>query len=153
MIADLERRLKVHHQMDHFEANFDRDYPNFDTNRDVVHQLRDIRKYVHEKKDLWEELFKNSLLNSSHCLVYALLAHLLAFRKGIQTEVVRPQNLTTYFHAMLVYDSGEGKQVMKITGRPHKQYEWQGLSSFRIEQRLRYMTPVTNLVNYVWCRD
>ena len=50
MIADLERRLKVHHQMDQFEASFDRDHPDFDTYWEVVHQLRDIRKYVREKK-------------------------------------------------------------------------------------------------------
>lgn len=149
-IEDLGRRLKA----DEVIPDLERAYSPYRPLEVEIplDELRAIKVFLHREKERIRMITRGTLLDSTDCLTLAVTAQLLAYRRGLETRVVRPKNITRYFHAMLEYDSEEGPQVFKLTGRNRK-YEPTPLSNDQIERRITYIRPVVNLVNAVRFRQ
>jgi len=111
-------------------------------------KLRNINHFIFKEWERWNVVAKGSMLDSTDCLTLSVVANLLAHRKGLETRVVRPTQLTRYFHAMLEYDSLNEKETFVVAGRD-RHYEYVPLSVDQIEQRLKYSRIIINLVNYL----
>ena len=145
--VSLERRLKVKENIDRIESFFDKRNNFFKNPRNL---LRNIKMFLHENEDEIKDINQNSKLNSTDCLTLAVIANLLANRKGVKSKIVRPNNLTHYLHAMLEYSTEENKsEIFKLTGRNKNYFSVIYLSPGDIERRLNYIRPVVNFVNYI----
>jgi hypothetical protein len=145
--SDLEVKLGAKEFIDRLEGSFDRsEYSgNF---RNSLNLLRKIKLFLYREWDGWRPLSQDSKLDATDCLTLATITNLLAARKGVETIIVRPKDLTRYFHAMLEYDTGEGKQIFKLAGR-NRNYETLTMPIEQVERRIRYIRPLVNLANSV----
>ena len=147
--TELERRFGIRAHMAALGERFDSAYSNLPESTNNHQTLRRIRGFLSRKKNERRQLFQETRLSSTDCLTIAILANLLAARKGIQTRIARPDKLTKYFHAMLVYsENGSPERVFNLSGRGgYKQYVI--LTPREVETRLGYIKPVIDFANYI----
>jgi len=141
---DLEERLGVKLQMISFENTFDQNYQL--TNSSPLDILRKIKVHLYKQDTHRRELFKGTYLNSTDCLTLAVLENLLADRKGLETVIARPDKISRYFHAVILY--GPNNTIFKVSGR-NRNYDCKVLSPKEVENRLKYIRPVFNFVNTI----
>jgi len=146
---DLESRLKIGNRARALTEMFD-DYADGGGHpHHIEYNLKLIRLFLHRRMPERRALFKGTLLDSTDCLTFATLANLLATRRGIDTRIVRPDDITRYFHAMLTFKTEEGNdRVFKVTGSS-REYKWVSLTPEEVVNKLSYMRPVVNFVNWL----
>jgi len=146
---ELERMFGVRQHVDTLGALLDNNYSNLPKPSNNYQILRRIRVFLSRKKDERRQLLGETNLNSTDCLTLAILANLMAARKGVQTRIARPDKLTKYFHAMLIYsENDEQEKVFNLSGRGgYKHYVI--LTPKEVETRLGYIKPVIDFANYV----
>ena len=81
-ISILEETLEYSSQLDDLERKFDEVYPNFDNSQDYLSSLRQIKIFLGREKEFRYCLLKDTKLKGSDCLTMAILAAILANRKG-----------------------------------------------------------------------
>lgn len=147
---DLESRFDVSSQVNQLAEEFDKFYGARDARSGVgeLQMLRRIKIFLSHKKNNRRDLFKDSKLNSTDCLTLAILANLLAARKGIKTQIARPKNLARYFHAMLVYEQDSRGVLFNLSGRGGYR-EYQVLTPEQVQKRLSYTKPIIDVANYL----
>lgn len=147
--TELERRFDVSHHITALEERMDNGYRSLPEPNNNYQVLRRIRLFLTREKDERRHLLERTRLNSTDCLTIAVLANLLAARKGLQTRIARPNKLIKYFHAMLVYSENNGSEkVFNLSGRGgYKKYVL--LTPKEVDQRLGYIKPVISLANYL----
>lgn len=144
---ELENRLKVNNFIDSLEQEFDKsEYSKCQGTS--LNQLRGIKLFIYREWNKWKPLSEGTLLNSTDCLSLATIAHLLGARKGLETNIVRPKNLSRYFHAMLSYSSENGDNIFVVAGRC-RGYEVLPLRVDQVERRIKYTSPLVNMVNSI----
>ena len=144
-IRYLENSLNARELIDKLEVVYDNSSFSSEA-KNPLNQLRKIKLFLYREWNNIREVSKGTLLDSTDCLTLATIAHLLAYRKGLETKVVRPKNITRYFHAMLEYKSQEETKIFKLSGRNRK-YKSIPLSNTQIEKRIKYIRPIVNFVN------
>ena len=143
--SELEERLEVKNFIDRLEQEFDRsDYSK--NLKNSLNHLRKIKLFLYREWDQWKPLSEETMLDSTDCLSLVTIVHLLASRKGIDTTIVRPKNLSRYFHAMLSYESENGADIFKVAGR-YRKYDCLSMGVDQVERRIKYIRPLVNLVN------
>lgn len=145
--CELEDKLKVKDFIDVLEQKFDNSR-YFKESRSSLNQLRSMKLFLYRDWSEWRLCSQGTLLDSTDCLTLSVITHLLASRKGIDTIVVRPKKISRYFHAMLSYDFGEGKNIFKIAGSNNK-YGCVPLKESQIQRRIKYTRPFVNFVNSI----
>jgi hypothetical protein len=142
---DLETRLNAKRFIDKFEESFDRS-KYYTNSKNPLKLLRRIKLFLYREWNNWRFFSQDSMLNSTDCLTLAVIVNLLAYRKGVETNIVRPKNVSRYLHAMLEYDTKKGKNLFKLAGRSRK-YECLCMTSKQVEKRIKYIRPLVNLIN------
>lgn len=147
--SELERIFDVRQEIAALGDSFDGAYSNLPAPINNRQFLRRIRIFLSKRKDERRQLLRDTRLSSTDCLTIAVLANLLAARKGVRTKIARPDNLAKYFHAMLVYsENGRPEKVFNLSGRGgYKQYVL--LTPQEVEKKLGYIKPVIDMANYI----
>lgn len=144
----LEEILDVSSVIDNLEKAFDDSDFYIKPEDSNLKRLQKIRLFLAKEKDTKIKLTNSSQLDSTDCLTVATTVNLLAYRKGIETRIVRPDMLSRYFHAMLSYQCEKGREIFKVTGRD-KIYPSVELSPEQVKTRISYIRPLINLVNKI----
>ncbi len=146
-IEDLENRLNVKNFIDELEIVYDNSQFSSKA-KNPLDQLRKIKLFLYRSWDDLRKISEGTQLDATDCLTLATTAHLLAYRKGLETKVVRPTNITRYFHAMLEYEFNGESKIFKLSGRNRK-YDSTLLLNAQIEKRINYIRPLVNMVNSI----
>jgi hypothetical protein len=142
---DLEDRLNVKNFIDQLEEKFDTSDYYIEPGRSLD-QLRRMKLFLYRRWDEWKPLSNETMLDSTDCLTLVTVVHLLAKRKGVHTTIVRPKNISRYFHAMLSYESINEQKIFKVSGR-YRKYDCLPMDLNQIDRRIKYIRPLINLVN------
>ncbi len=143
--TELEEKLGVKNFIDRLEQEFDRSEYSRNLG-DSLDRLRKIKLFLYKERDRWKPLSDETMLDSTDCLTLVTIVHLLAARKGVDTTIVRPKNISRYFHAMLSYETENGEDIFKVAGR-YRRYDCLPMRVDQVVRRIRYIRPLVNLVN------
>ncbi len=142
---ELEERLGVNYFINGLEEQFDKsEYSGGAKN--PQNTLRKLKLFLYREWDEWRPSSKGTIIDSTDCLSLVTIVHLLAARKGVETIIVRPKNITRYFHALLSYEDNGNDDIFKLSGR-YRNYDCLPMGVDQVERRIRYTRPVVNLVN------
>lgn len=144
--SELEEKLNATCFIDRIEQEFNRSRYSGNI-KNPENLLRKIKLFLYRDWDMWRPLSKNTMLDSTDCLSLTIITHLLALRKGVYTTIVKPKNISRYFHAMLSYEHNGYEDIFKVAGR-YRRYKCVPMNITKIERRIRYIRPLVNLVNY-----
>jgi hypothetical protein len=149
-ISDLEQRMEAQEITPVLERAFDRFYSGHIPLTSTLDILRRTQAFMHDGSQVYRQITRGSLLDSTDCLTLAVIASLIASRKGVDTTIASPKGLN-FLHAVMIYHESGKDRVFKLTGR-RRHYSAQDcthLSPKDIQRRLKYFRPVINFVNYL----
>ena len=108
--------------------------------------LMRIKHFLKDQHLSWRREAKNTLLDSADCNTLASITCMLAGRQGHDARVVRPDDITRYFHAMVTYEQNGSRLPFKVSGKSPPA-GWIDLTTSDVERRLRFITPIIRLAN------
>lgn len=145
-IPNLEERLGYTEKFNELIEEFDRKNPDFDNSASYLKTLRIIKTFLAREKYFRYELFKGTNLRGSDCLTLAILEAIIAGRKGYKTHICRPDKITYYLHAALVYKEQDKKSTFQVAGKSSS-FEPVLLNNEQIMFRLKITKPFVDFVN------
>ncbi len=144
----LEGILEAKEVIDKIESALDSSqYSIENTDTDLI-TLQKIRLFLSKERETRMNITKSSMLDSTDCLTVASIINLVAYRKGVETRIVRPDKKSRYFHAMLTYNHHDEIRIFKPTGSS-RIYPPVDLKPEDVKKRLGYVRPIINTINRI----
>jgi hypothetical protein len=107
----------------------------------------EIKKFFAEKKYTLDKR-GTTRLRGTDCLTLSVLGVLLAGRRGIDSRVAIPRDITHALHAIIVYPEGKTMNVFNIAGRSIPKNP-RVIGAKEISLRLRFISPFVQTANKI----
>ncbi|MFC1768172.1 hypothetical protein ACFLZX_00270 [Nanoarchaeota archaeon] len=142
---ELESRLGVKRVIDNIESHFDNTGYSGDS-EDPLKLLRQMKIFLYREWDAWRNYAKGSMIDSTDCVTLSTVVNLLSYRKGLETELVRPKKLTKRYHALLQFEDSNRTDTYDVTSKKDVN-DVVPLSTDQVVTRLRIYRPIINIIN------
>jgi hypothetical protein len=142
MQKSLEEIYNCKEEMNKLSKKFDEYLSTHKKNKKTTKTLlSQIKHFFREERAYREELFMQKKLGHSDCHTQAVLAKMLAKRKGVEVELGVPRKLTRAFHTLLIYTERGIKKSFSLEGT-RKYHNPRQISLFEARIRGALLRPI-----------
>lgn len=143
---ELELSLEIGTVVDQLVTEFDGFLErNNLTPTNELGMLRAIKIFIYREEKRVREITTESIISGFDCLTLSIITCLIAHRKGYNTTIGRPDNITRYFHSLIIKQDGE---MFKVAGR-NRNYPIKEMDAEDVIARLKAIGPVINTVDKI----
>jgi hypothetical protein len=144
----LEGKLGLSQAIDQIEAEFDKykdGAQQENTRENELDTLRSIKVFLYRNKNKILEIIKDTQLPGFDCLSMSVITCILAYRKGYEVKIGRPDKLSRYLHALIIMKDGN---MFKVAGKS-RNYKVESMTVEEVAKRLKYTGPFIRTINSI----